>query len=97
MRNVKLRVLARHYLIKGRVQGVGYRYFALDAAERLEIRGYARNLANGQVEVHAEGEETALNRFKEELQQGPRAARVTEIIEEDIAPSGSYTSFFIRG
>jgi len=90
-------VRAKRYLVKGRIQGVGYRYFALDAAARLGIRGYARNLPGGEVEVHAEGEETALNRFKEELQQGPRAARVTEIIEEDNPPSGSYTSFFIRG
>jgi len=48
---------AKHYLVRGRVQGVGYRYFALEAAERLGVTGYVRNLATGEVEVHAEAEE----------------------------------------
>jgi acylphosphatase len=89
--------LARHYLVKGRVQGVGYRYFALEAANRYGIHGYVRNLRTGDVEVHAEGSETALNHFKDALKQGPRLSRVGEIIEEDLPLTGSYTSFSIRG
>ncbi|MBI4472915.1 MAG: acylphosphatase [Acidobacteria bacterium] len=88
---------AKHYLVRGRVQGVGYRYFVLDAAEQLGIRGYVRNLPGGEVEVHAEGEERALNQFKEELQRGPRASRVSEIVENDLPLTGSYTTFLIRG
>jgi len=89
-------VRAKHYLVRGRVQGVGYRYFALEAAERLGITGYARNLSSGEVEVHAEADEGALERFKLELERGPRMARVTEVVESD-APPGSHSSFLIRG
>ncbi len=89
-------VRAKHYLVRGRVQGVGYRYFALEVAERLGITGYARNLSTGEVEIHAEADEVALERFKQELQRGPRMARVTGIDESDI-PAGSYSSFLIRG
>ena len=88
---------AKHYLVRGRVQGVGYRYFALEAAERLGVNGYVRNLANGDVEVHAEAAEAALEAFKRELEHGPRMARVREIIESDLPLSGSYSSFLIRG
>jgi acylphosphatase len=89
-------VRAKHYLVRGRVQGVGYRYFALEAAERLGIKGYARNLYSGEVEVHAEADEEALEGFKQALARGPRMARVTEIVETDV-PAGSYSSFLIRG
>jgi acylphosphatase len=88
---------AKHYLVRGRVQGVGYRYFALDAAERLGVTGYARNLPTGEVEVHAEADEPALEKFKQELERGPRMARVTEVVESDLPLSGSYSSFHIRG
>ena len=90
-------VRAKHYLVRGRVQGVGYRYFALEAAERRAVRGYVRNLANGEVEVHAEADEVSLELFKQELQQGPRMARVREIVESDLPVSGQYPSFLIRG
>jgi len=90
-------VRAKHYLIRGRVQGVGYRYFALDAAERLGIRGYVRNLPGREVEVHAEAEDSALQLFKRELERGPSMARVTEILESDLPVSGLYSSFLIRG
>ncbi len=88
---------AKHYLIRGRVQGVGYRYFALDAAERHGIRGYVRNLPSGDVEVHAEGDEAALELFKSQLERGPRMARVHEVVESELPASGSYSSFLIRG
>jgi acylphosphatase len=88
---------AKHYLVRGRVQGVGYRYFALEAAERLGVTGYARNLPTGEVEVHAEADEGTLRRFKQELERGPRMARVTEVVESDLPLSGSYSSFLIRG
>ena len=89
---------AKHYLIRGRVQGVGYRYFARDAAERYGVRGYAKNLPAGDVEVHAEaGDEVALQMFKRELERGPRMARVSEVIEIDLPASGMYSTFLIRG
>jgi acylphosphatase len=90
-------VRAKQFVVRGRVQGVGYRYFALEAAERHDIQGYARNLFNGDVEVHAQGEESALESFKQELQQGPRMAYVTQVLETDAAVSEAHSSFQIRG
>ncbi len=90
-------VCAKHYLIRGRVQGVGYRYFALEAANRYGVRGYARNLPTGEVEVHAEADEAALRLFKQDLERGPRMARVTDVVESDLPVCGTYVSFLIRG
>jgi acylphosphatase len=89
--------IARRYLVRGRVQGVGYRYFAVRAAERLGVTGFVRNLASGDVEVHAEADNTKLGLFKQELERGPRIGYVTEVIESDVPVSGSYSSFLIRG
>jgi acylphosphatase len=90
-------IAARHYLIRGRVQGVGYRYFAREAADRWNVHGYARNLASGDVEIHAEAEESLLNAFRQELERGPHAARVSEVIERELPVTQTYTSFLIRG
>jgi acylphosphatase len=88
---------AKQYLVRGRVQGVGYRFFALETARRAGIQGWVRNLASGDVEVHAEGEEATLRGFKEKLERGPSQSRVTEVIETDVPATGSYSSFLIRG
>jgi acylphosphatase len=88
---------ARHYRIRGRVQGVGYRYFALENALRLGVRGWVRNLPDGEVEVHAEAEAAVLNEFRLELERGPRFSRVIEVTEETAARTDRYSSFQIRG
>jgi acylphosphatase len=88
---------AKRYLIRGRVQGVGYRYFVQGVAERLGVHGFVRNLPNGDVEVHAEADDVTLALLKHELERGPRMARVTEVVEADAASSGQYLSFLIRG
>ena len=88
---------ARRYVVRGRVQAVGYRYFAQIAAERLGVTGFVRNLATGEVEVHAEADDQTLQVFKQELVRGPRLARVSEVIESDVPASGLYSSFLIRG
>jgi acylphosphatase len=88
---------ARRYVIRGRVQGVGYRYFAQGAAEQLGVTGFVRNLPSGEVEVHAEAGAATLMRFRQELERGPRLARVSEVIESEAIASGLYASFFIRG
>ena len=90
-------VRAKRYIVRGRVQGVGYRYFAQAVAERLGVTGFVRNLANGEVEVHAEAEEATLQTFKHELKRGPRMAHVADIAENDVPAAGSYSSFLIRG
>jgi acylphosphatase len=88
---------AKHYLIRGDVQGVGYRYFTKGAAERLGVKGFVRNLHSGDVEVYAEADEVTLGLFRLELERGPRMAQVTEVIEKEVPVSGTYSSFFIRG
>jgi acylphosphatase len=79
------------------VQGVGYRYFALQNALRLGVRGWVRNLPDGDVEVHAEAPPETLEQFRARLREGPRSSRVTEILEEPAAKSGEHSSFQIRG
>ena len=74
---------SRRYLISGMVQGVGFRYFAMRAAERMGIRGYAKNLRDGRVEVYAVGTEQAQTDFRAELERGPQGALVSSVSEED--------------
>jgi acylphosphatase len=65
------------------VQGVGYRYFALRAAERLGVAGYAKNLSDGRVEVYAVGSESALAQLRAELERGPQGGLVSSVSEEE--------------
>jgi acylphosphatase len=85
--------VARRFLVSGMVQGVGYRYFAIRAAERHGLVGYARNLDDGRVEVLAEGEADAVEAFRRDLEKGPTFARVTRVDVEILEPSGRYTHF----
>ena len=68
-----------HLVIRGRVQGVGFRWFAQREARRLEVNGFVRNRADGAVEVEAEGDRASLERLVEALRLGPRSARVTDV------------------
>jgi acylphosphatase len=86
---------ARRYRISGRVQGVGYRYFARRIALGLGVRGWVRNLPDGSVEVHAEGADAVLETFRAELERGPAASEVDEVNVES-APAGSHPTFEIR-
>ena len=81
-------------IVTGRVQGVGYRFFAERAARDLEVRGWVRNLPDGSVETVVEGEEEAIARYVHLLRQGPRGARVEAVAEEDLSIRG-FTSFEI--
>lgn len=89
--------IARTYVISGRVQGVGYRYFAEGFARQLGIRGYVKNLWGGSVEVYAIGDEVSLAEFKRRLAEGPRSAHVKGIEESEEAINNSYSSFVIEG
>ena len=79
---------ARRFFVSGRVQGVGYRYFAMDTAEQTGVTGYARNLADGRVEVYAIGTIAQLRNFARELHRGPALASVADVseAESDILP-----------
>ena len=85
---------ARRYIISGHVQGVGYRWFARRAAERSGVRGTARNLPDGTVEVVAEAAPAALEAFRAELARGPGGGHVDRVVEEP-APGGDYADFRI--
>ena len=87
--------VARRYRIRGRVQGVGYRYFTLRIALGLGVRGWVRNLPGGDVEVHAEAASAVLQNFRAELERGPSASQVREVVEEVVAVTGHYASFEI--
>jgi acylphosphatase len=88
--------VAREFLIRGDVQGVGYRFFAQRAAARHQVVGYVRNLDDGRVEVLAEGPAPKVEAFKHELLTGPRFSSVDHIEEINLDPSGSYSAFRIE-
>ena len=88
---------AKKFVISGRVQGVGYRFFAERWAEQLGIAGYVKNLWDGTVEVYAIGEPLSLEEFKLHLSEGPRSARVTSVSESDEAVDRRYIHFMIEG
>ena len=85
---------ARRWFVRGRVQGVGFRYFAQRAAEGLSLRGYARNLDDGRVEVYAIGPQEKLAALAGVLHIGPRWGEVHGVDEEE-AEVRSFGSFEI--
>lgn len=88
--------VAKKYLISGRVQGVGFRFFAEDRANELGIHGYVKNLWDGKVEVYAIGDPAILNEFKQHLAAGPRSARVAGVEESDEPVDKRYKGFIIE-
>jgi len=86
---------ARRWFVRGRVQGVGYRWFAQRAAESLSLTGYARNLDDGRVEVYAVGPAAKLEKLAALLYTGPRWADVRGV-EEQQAGVQQYGSFLIE-
>jgi len=79
------RISARRWLVRGRVQGVGYRWFAQKAAAGLGLTGYARNLDDGRVEIYAAGPEAKLDELAGMLHRGPRWADVRAVEEQECA------------
>ena len=86
---------ARRWIVRGHVQGVGYRYFARQAAHALGVRGWIRNLPDGSCEVQVAGDAELLGRYREELRRGPRGARVESIDEESLVQAPDWQSFRI--
>ncbi len=86
---------AKRYLVSGMVQGVGFRYFAQSAAEKLRIGGFVKNLRDGRVEVYAIGTLLQLEELRAMLERGPRFSSVTEVLEEDSTPDRQYDGEFI--
>lgn len=79
--------MVRYYLVKGRVQGVGFRWFVHREAAALGLRGWVRNTESGHVEVVAAGDEVNLERLQTILTNGSRGSRVDAIEQRDLDPS----------
>jgi acylphosphatase len=84
-----------HIVVKGVVQGVGFRYFVHRHATKLELTGWARNLFNGDVEIEVEGERSLLEIFLAEVKVGPRSAHVKDLLIEWQPYENKYASFDI--
>lgn len=82
---------ARRFLVHGRVQGVGFRYFVEHTANDLSLTGYVKNRADGSVEVYANGDLDRLAKLKGLLAEGPRWARVERVDESEAEPEASLT------
>jgi acylphosphatase len=74
----------RHYLVTGRVQGVGYRRFTERAARAQGLKGATRNLIDGRVEILASGSRAGLENFESEISRGPAGASVSHLEKQDV-------------
>ncbi len=74
-------MIARRFFVNGMVQGVGFRYFAQRAAAKHQVKGFVRNLPDGRVETFAQGSESQVNGFRDDIATGPRFSKVDEIEE----------------
>jgi acylphosphatase len=88
-----------HFLIQGRVQGVGFRWFVHREASELDLCGWVRNTEDGDVEVVAHGDEQNLAELRASLRRGPRGSRVDRLIEHSLNDSegAGLSSFRIEG
>lgn len=84
-----------HLIVKGRVQGVFYRQFVVNQASRLSLTGWVRNLADGNVEITAEGEKRKLDQMILKCHEGPSGAQVEDLHPEWLAAKGDLSSFTV--
>jgi acylphosphatase len=97
MTSTEKAVEARRFVIRGRVQGVGFRWFVEREAHILGITGWVRNNADGSVEVMAQGSRDQILGLRSRLREGPRAARVDAVEESEAKPAAGISSFRIEG
>jgi acylphosphatase len=88
--------VARKFVVRGEVQGVGYRFFAQRAAARHQVVGFVRNCPDGTVEALVEGPEQSVEAFKHDLATGPQWSVVSQLEEEALEPTGRYSGFRIE-
>ena len=91
------KIQARRFLVRGRVQGVGFRWFVERQAHILGIAGWVRNNVDGAVEVFAQGTREQINNLHQQLMQGPRAARVDTVDASEVPLSHGLKTFRIEG
>ena len=85
--NVPQETVVKHYLVKGRVQGVGFRWFVHREAAEIGLRGWVRNTDDGHVEVVAAGDEEQVAELREALHKGSRGSRVDDVVEHALDDS----------
>jgi acylphosphatase len=90
-------MIARRYIVRGRVQGVGFRWYVDHEARQLGLAGWVRNNIDGTVETLAIGTEPQLAALSKKLQEGPRAARVDDVLESPAEPVDGLITFEIEG
>ena len=90
-------LVARRFVVGGRVQGVGFRYFTEAAALREGLSGYVRNRRDGSVEAEVEGDAASVERFELAIRRGPPASRVDSVEVTEVVPTGRVTGFHVRG
>ena len=87
--------VGKRFVVAGRVQGVGFRYFTLDTARREGLHGTVQNLEDGRVEILASGEAEAMTRFEMAIRRGPTGARVDDVLVEPGPPGAATPQFRI--
>ncbi len=87
--------VAREYIVGGRVQGVGFRYFTQASAAREGVCGWVKNLPDGRVAIRAEADADALERFERDIRRGPPGARVDHVESIQAHPDERHTGFSI--
>jgi acylphosphatase len=87
---------ALRFLVTGRVQGVGFRWSAVQEAERIGVAGWVRNLPSGEVEAIVAGSDEAVERMADWLRQGPRGARVDRLASAPADESDAPSPFELR-
>jgi len=90
-------IVARRFVVTGRVQAVGFRYFVYEAALRENLSGWVRNRPDRSVEAQVEGEQEAVTRFERAIRQGPPHARVDQVETDVVDPTGRAIGFSIQG
>ena len=88
--------IARRYLITGRVQGVGFRYFTQRIATQHGIHGWVQNTLDGGVEIEAEGDSGAMHQFESRVSTGPAGARVDHVDTTELAVGPVRSGFYVR-
>lgn len=89
-------IVARKLIIRGIVQGVGFRFFAQRSAARHQVKGYVKNLADGRVEAFVQGGEKQVEEFKHDMTAGPVYSKVNEIEEIVLEPDKTFSAFRIE-
>ena len=89
-------MIGRRFLVSGRVQGVGFRWYVMESASAEGITGWVRNVPDGAVEIVAEGDADAMERFERAVRCGPGRARVDDVVTDVLAPTGRFPSFSAR-